>query len=144
MDEIILKFMQTGKLGFLQLGMQLNHIKENLSDLDENLLRKTKNIHVFDYGNLSLFFQNKKLTAITIDFRRTPVSLPTSVYSEYFIRDFPKTFESFVDFLSNQKINHEIVYNEDGFLQLKLKDDVFAKFIDGKTSSIKAINEDMM
>lgn len=143
MDEILRKFMLTGKIAFLELGLHRREVEQHFPDLWQHLTNKTRRTTLFLVGSLGLFFQRSFLTSIEIHFSSRPVRLPEKIYSREFVDDYPKTLAEFTKYLNEKNIPFRrlgkedyIIFGDTDVVHFHIEPGIFVYFVDSKTKSI--------
>lgn len=119
---------------------------------ENNLVSKTNTLKTFCFDSLCLTFLGKYLIDIEIDFSGNSVKLPSQISENNVDILYLKTLENFVDLLESLKIDYEKIFVEtysyqnntetllkpnEGIVNIKIGESIFAKFLGKKLMAIR-------
>jgi len=137
MKDTLIDFLRTGKLSFLELGVDISQVHMKLNDLESKLVRRTKKIKSYNYDDLSIHFENNKLDVISLFCKKGVIYLPQAVIEEGKFEIDEVDYNEFVNLLSKEGIDYELHPWSNTMFVLRLGTGVHVYFDSEKLYSIE-------
>lgn len=140
---LILQFLRSGKLGFLEPDMVIGHVRAQLPDLEEQLLRTTKKRRIYDYGSLTLIFLKGRLNVIDLYFKGGQLRLPNPLLMGQVAESLPVEYEDFLNWLNAENLRSRPFTWTDELSALNLDSGVDVYFRGGKLYSMEGLSPEL-
>ena len=104
MNNEIIKFISSGKLGFLTIDVNKKEVESKIG-LASKFSKRKKGIEIWVYNDLQISFDKDKLIFIGIYLRNQEISLPSKLFSKTTLEILDTSLSSFIRLLKNEQIN---------------------------------------